>query len=313
VLFHIVSAPHVEHLTAALPAVKRVLLNGDVAVAVFFALSGFVIAHALGDRHVDGRYASFFMARRMVRIGPPYWASLVLVLATVSYFPRLHPTPTQVAVHVLHLQDILGFPPLSPVYWTLCLEVQFYVLACAILLFADRLGSRRTVIGVVAALNAATVAGWLRVPSAPGWFVGLFYTFLAGALAWWALDGTIGRSEFYAYALLIAVTGAATGKRFAPVAAATAVALLELGRRGELGRRLRWAPVQALAAVSYSLYLTHNPAMAVTSGVLYRYVPRTAAWETLWVATLLAGAFAVAALFYVLVERPALRFSRRVR
>jgi peptidoglycan/LPS O-acetylase OafA/YrhL len=113
--------------------------------------------------------------------------------------------------------------------------------------------------------------------------------------------------------VLIAVTGAHTGKRFAPVAAATAIALLELGRRGELGSRLRWPPVQALAAISYSLYLTHTAAMAVTSGFLYRYVPRTAAWETVWVVVLLAGALAVALMCYVAVERPALRLSRRLR
>ena len=310
VLFHLSAARHVEHLEAVLPGwLDRLVRSADLAVAVFFALSGFVIARAVGDRRVDARSASRFLGRRLIRLGPPYWASIALAVATAAYFPSLHPTWPQVAAHVLYLQDLLRVPALSPIYWTLCLEVQFYVVLCVLLACADRVGSRRAVVGVAAVLAVVTTSGGLRLPDAHRWFVACFPTFLAGALAWWALDGTVRRGEFYLWAVLVLLGGG----RFTTVAVTTAVLLFEAGRHGGLGRWLAWRPLQALAAISYSLYLTHNPVMAVTATALRGCVPRTAAWETVWLGALLAGVIAVASVCYAATERPALALSRRLR
>jgi peptidoglycan/LPS O-acetylase OafA/YrhL len=255
VVFHLFAATHVEHLEAALPAwLAGALRSAHVAVAVFFALSGFVIAHALGKRRIDARYATRFLVRRLVRLGPPYWASLALAVATASYFPALHPTAPQLAAHVLYLQDVLRVPALSPIYWTLCLELQFYVVVCLVLAAADRLGGgttrRRAVIEVVAALTALTVTGWIRMPDAHRWFPGLFHAFLAGALAWWALDGTVPRRDFWIYAVVVGVAGADGGNRYTPVAVATAVALLGAGGAGGLTPWHRLRPLQAVPGVT---------------------------------------------------------------
>ena len=64
---------------------------GRMGVQLFFVISGFVIGALLTDRASDPRTLARFMARRMVRLSPPYFAAIALVLALYEIFSRLNP------------------------------------------------------------------------------------------------------------------------------------------------------------------------------------------------------------------------------
>jgi hypothetical protein len=51
---------------------------------------------------------------------------------------RQDPTRTwqQIAAHLLYLQDIFGYPEINDVFWTLCLELQFYLIYVLMLVVA---------------------------------------------------------------------------------------------------------------------------------------------------------------------------------
>jgi peptidoglycan/LPS O-acetylase OafA/YrhL len=74
-----------EHLDLVKPDVPAVVWTwvfeyGGLGVLVFFAISGYVIAHSLRNVRIDTGSAGNFMARRLVRLTPPYYAAVVLAL-----------------------------------------------------------------------------------------------------------------------------------------------------------------------------------------------------------------------------------------
>ncbi|KAB1123843.1 acyltransferase family protein [Neorhizobium galegae] len=61
--------------------VETALLNGGLGVAVFFVLSGFVIAHSLYDKPMSLPEFGRFTLRRSLRLDPAYWASIAVTIA----------------------------------------------------------------------------------------------------------------------------------------------------------------------------------------------------------------------------------------
>ncbi len=55
--------------------------NGRMGVPVFFVISGFVIAYVLRRDRIDFGYLRTFAVQRFLRLGPPYWFTMALVVA----------------------------------------------------------------------------------------------------------------------------------------------------------------------------------------------------------------------------------------
>ena len=141
VIFHAFSSQYLDGLELMLPEWSRGVIHiGYVGVTVFFVLSGFVIAHSFDRRRVDAPSIGWFMIRRSVRLDPPYWASIAITLAVAR---RALPSAAALLAHMFYLQDLLRMKPVSPIYWTLCLEIQFYLVFALLLGVAYRLGFRR--------------------------------------------------------------------------------------------------------------------------------------------------------------------------
>jgi peptidoglycan/LPS O-acetylase OafA/YrhL len=223
--------------------------------------------------------------------------------------------------HVFYLQNLLGLPALSPVYWTLCLEIQFYLTFALLLGIAYRFRSdsldRRSLLTLftAAALVAALFPlGLVREATLPaGLFLPRWYTFLVGAFACWAIDGTIPRSAFYAYVAALLTGAIHRDNGEVALALVIAVLLLEVGRAGKLRDWLNWRPLQFLGRTSYSLYLMHGAAIAITLALLRRLTPDTAAWELSWLLIVLLSSCIVAWHFWRLLERPCMTLSRSCR
>lgn len=93
---------------------------GDEAVAIFFSLSGFLMAFLYGGRRVD---APDFIVHRFARIFPVYAVSVIFV-ALLSALPGLgyiEPIegPVQITRHLLMIGS-------SGVFWSIPPEIQFY-------------------------------------------------------------------------------------------------------------------------------------------------------------------------------------------
>ncbi len=115
---------------------KFIFSRGYLGVEIFFVISGFVIPYTMWKSNYVHRDAGTFMLRRLARIEPPYWCSIALIFLSdyISTFFRFYKDKViefnwrDLLYHVLHLNDFLDKPWLRGIYWSLAIEVQFYIL-----------------------------------------------------------------------------------------------------------------------------------------------------------------------------------------
>jgi peptidoglycan/LPS O-acetylase OafA/YrhL len=105
-------------------------------VQVFFIISGLVIPYAMYNAHYRLKDFRIFLWKRIVRIEPPYLISFLLVIAlnfisTLSPYYHgkpFHPDAFQLLCHLGYLNSFYNFEWINPVYWTLAIEFQYYIL-----------------------------------------------------------------------------------------------------------------------------------------------------------------------------------------
>lgn len=141
---------------------------GQMGVLLFFVLSGFLLftPYARAIVYDKPRLPSLleFYRRRAMRILPAYWTSVILIAFLVNdggwlWLKRLW--------HVIsHLTFLYTFSPdtlhsLNGVFWSLGIEVQFYILmpflAWAMLHLGRRIGAGRAVAGVIGLILALSL------------------------------------------------------------------------------------------------------------------------------------------------------------
>ena len=143
----------------------RLLHRFDLAVAVFFALSGFLLwrghaAEARGLRHRPP--TGHYLRSRLVRIMPGYLVAVIVILTLLP--DANHASPT---VWLANLTLTQVYVPLTLTagltqMWSLSVEVSFY-LALPILAFLARRLPVRARLPVIAAVALASL-GWGLLP-----------------------------------------------------------------------------------------------------------------------------------------------------
>lgn len=108
---------------------------GYLGVDLFFLISGFVIAMTMNNRT-----ASQFAISRFVRLYPAYWFCLLLSAVVIALFGGsvFSVTPQQVLVNLTMLQEVFGVKHVEGVYWSLLVELKFYVLMLLLLAFGQK-------------------------------------------------------------------------------------------------------------------------------------------------------------------------------
>jgi peptidoglycan/LPS O-acetylase OafA/YrhL len=306
----------------------QVLTHGNCGVEIFFVISGFVMAHSLRQARIGPRFFGLFLLRRSLRLDPPYWATIALAvaLAVVAGWlrgrPPVLPGWSQVLLHLVYLQDLAGAGDIVEVFWTLCMEVQFYLAFALLLGLSQRLAGRGrpqgVVLGVFVPLTLLSLAvqfGFVPWPYRAT-MVKFWYLFQLGALACWAVQGMVRARWLLGYvaALLLLLAGSFTVESL--IGALTGTSLYVAGRLGRLHDGLGYRPLQHLGRLSYSLYLVH-PLVGVPFCYFVRErlvgaTPGLAAGAALF-ALAVGVSVAFAEVFHRLVERPALGWSQRVR
>jgi peptidoglycan/LPS O-acetylase OafA/YrhL len=280
--------------------------HGWLGVEVFFVISGFVIPFVLHRANYRLAHYGPFVLRRIVRLDPPYFASILLavVLAYMSAaVPGFRGPPPafsagQLLSHVAYANGLLGFRSVIPVYWSLSLEFQYYLLiglAAPLLLSGKqsvRIGALVT-LGIAALMlpNTLIVFHW-------------FFLFELGLMTFYFRARMVSLSGYLAG---VALAGIGTHLTLGLATALVAVAATLLIGFVELKSR----PLLFLGDISYSLYLVHVPIGGRVINGGYRLGLGQAGWVSL---TLVAFAIAVLAAygFHRLVERPAREWAARI-
>ncbi len=117
------------HFTMRRPEANYGFKLGVTAVDLFFLMSGFVIFFSL-DRIKSWQD---FVKKRFVRLYPTYWACMLITGAVLYYyFDSKSPSPlpflTRFAANMTMFQAWFGQKDLDGPYWTLIVEMQFYII-----------------------------------------------------------------------------------------------------------------------------------------------------------------------------------------
>lgn len=245
---------------------------GAFGVSLFFMISGFVILMTAqaGD-------ARRFAISRFSRLYPAYWVALAIAVLIGALFrvPGTPVGPKVVVANVTMVQRWFFVPNVNDAFWTLAIEMQFYVLLFA-LLIATRARLTDSAMRWVAAawlVLALAVAVWAYpqahgvnpqfVPNAAKIAINLTMAeygplFCVGMLAY--LSRIHGRFEKL---LPVAVVGAVAAAGLlenwvhAAWVGCLCLAFLFVAMRNGT-RMLQFFPIQWLGKISYSLYITHS-------------------------------------------------------
>lgn len=112
------------------PDLSIVSSYGYLGVQLFFIVSGFVIFMSTENRPVPN-----FIAARVARIFPAYWLAVLATAGLQALAPELgkEPTVPQVLVNLTMFQVPADVNHVDAVYWTLWVELVFYVLIAVLM------------------------------------------------------------------------------------------------------------------------------------------------------------------------------------
>jgi len=328
--------------------VGRLLGSLEVALYVFFVLSGYLISGPFVRAYLAGRpmpSARRYVRHRVLRIVPAFWVVFTAYLL-------LHGT---YGASLGELAAVYGFAQnydgstaayLVGQAWTLDVEVLFYALVPAVAALGVWAAGRRrpehprasSVIGLAAGIWVASLLVRELVPETLGWqraFPSMLFAFMPGvALA--AVDARLGASAWTPRAprrlagglllagiVIYAVYAVRAERNFPPLPGLEPAALASLCSACLVAAPLvlQWAGCPAprivdnriarwLGERSYGIYLIHQ-SLLLTIGPWLDAVdaPTVRLFLTLVIGLPICAA--AAAVLHAAVERPAMRLARR--
>jgi peptidoglycan/LPS O-acetylase OafA/YrhL len=292
---------------------------GNTGVTLFFVLSAFLLARPFLEELRAGRASDLrrYFRARVLRIVPLYWIAVLLAWGVIG-----HPSTPKA---LLFLRINFAAFPFSVPWWTLTLEVQFYLLLpLAMWSLRTRLG--RWALALILIAWMIVQIQWVHRPDWQSWtnewqnsFVDRGFAFVAGCLAAaFHLSSAFERfSRSRVKVLACAI-----------LATLALVALLRFaGERGELVARTQmplyhdveaalwallcvcavalkshWWVLDHFGRISYSLYLSHVP-------VTYYVMRRLTASTAVSIAASLMATWLLSLVTYRFIEQPFLRLK----
>jgi peptidoglycan/LPS O-acetylase OafA/YrhL len=251
------------------PHLGHVAMYFSLGPELFFVISGFVILMTAWGRDVPHVVAS-----RVARLYPGYWLAVIATSVLLLWiWPQgKNITPGESLVNLTMLQSLFGVRNVDGVYWTLFVELRFYVLMIAFVAWGI---TRRRILWFCAlwplAAQAALALGWQPVSLV---LIDKYAPYFAGGMLLYLLHRQgHARAPWLLLGLNVALALAnnvpwqmhalRANTIFAPnpwilaavtVACFAAVAAVALTRL----QHVRWSGLVPLGALTYPLYLIHE-------------------------------------------------------
>lgn len=177
---------------------------GWLGVEVFFVISGFAICISCW-----GRTLGDFFRSRVTRLYPAFWAAVLITSLAASLTPAAGRASTfrETLVNLTMLHEPAGVRAVDGVYWTLWVEMRFYLLIAAVIWFG--LTFRRvtafafawTILSVFATTAGSDLLYAIAMPKFAPYFlvgIGLYLIHRFGhQLTTWLLIGANGVLGFH--------------------------------------------------------------------------------------------------------------------
>jgi peptidoglycan/LPS O-acetylase OafA/YrhL len=345
VVFHLASGLAIKSpLAYALPEngiAGTLAWHGFRGVELFFVISGFILALPFASHFLEGRprvdLGQYFL-RRVTRLEPPYLLAMMLLFAlhtlvrgrsAAQLFPHL-------CASLVYLHNLAygTESPINNISWSLEIEIQFYLLVPLLsTLFAVRNKiARRAIIASICVLS--TVLGWLFISPGDRAYLSILrfdHFFLIGFLLadvylidWkrqparsWGWDAI----SIVCWPLLFFFWGAGAGERdpvlVTMLAPWAVLALYCAAFRGRLTNPVIGnAGITTVGGMCYSIYLLHNPSLALLLDLTRSIAPFSWYGANLTLQLAITGPLLLipCGAYFLLIEKPCMRkdWPRRV-
>ena len=135
----------------------RDLFNlGSFAVSLFFLISGFVIALSL-NKNDKIKTVKKFIIKRFFRLYPTYWLSILAIVTAVYLLDLKNQYSIRdILFNFTMFQDLFHIQNIDGVYWTLAIELKFYILS-AIFYFLGYLKNIKYIFAIFLLLSMITL------------------------------------------------------------------------------------------------------------------------------------------------------------
>lgn len=296
---------------------QPISIFGSAGIYVFFIISGFIIPYSMHQNNYSPRHFKNLMLRRIVRIEPTYIICIAMIIGLYyfTYFFSMHTFAGIVPLdwgnvlgHIGYINAFTHRPWLSPVFWTLAIEFEYYILIG--LVFSLVTSSNKKVLLTSNILLLATfyLTPYLNGDSFNIYNAYIFYFisfFLMGIALFLKRVDKITNAEFI---VLIILDSAVCAQNFGfSVLMVCIFSLLSIVFIKRVPSKiLLW-----LGTISYSLYLTHG----IVVGRFMDLTGRLTKGNYLGLRLLLCLVASVlfAYVYYLLFEKPFIKLSKRIK
>ena len=187
--------------------VSPLITIGWVGVNLFFVLSGFLLTtHLLEQYHSGNRkqVLARYAKSRFLRVFPAYWVQIAVILALAWFVNHAHPDWMKfLPVHLLMMHNLRVDTSwaINPVYWTLPIELNFYIALPFLIAFVVAKGMEPQVL-----LRRMAIVAVASIAMAIVYRIGVFIWFKdsVGEIIW-AILQLPGSLEEFALGMLAAV------------------------------------------------------------------------------------------------------------
>ncbi|MEG9434363.1 acyltransferase family protein [Terriglobus sp. ADX1] len=303
------------------------LVYGRYAVTAFLTVSGFsLMIPVLRYGTLRNGTLGFYLGRAR-RILPPYYVALLFAAAVVfvnAHFLHIGKPPSlrSIVTHGMLMQNFFGEAlTINPPMWSIAVESQIYVLFPMFVFLWKKFGM--AVVGVLSAALALLVVFLFGHSKFPASYMAVSFpasyllVFCCGMFASTeaARPEAVRRLPMYRALLILCVVILAVwihlkGFRtpwgidlIAGFGTACALILASL-KDGFLRRITSWKPFATVGAISYSMYLIHDPLQHLLAGSLSRAHLSPDAMFLLQALPMTAIILVISFWFYRLFERP---------
>jgi peptidoglycan/LPS O-acetylase OafA/YrhL len=276
---------------------------GYLGVEIFFVISGFIIPLALFKSRYRIAHFHLFLAKRVMRIDPPYLTTAVLSILLFSISASFKGTSYPVSIpalvaHIGYLNSILKLSWAVPIFWTLAIEFQYY-LFIAVCFPVFTVSDKKIPI----AFCLVFILSGLVTSYSP---LMLYYSplFACGFFCYLKKQGQIDNGLTI---LLLSLSFLSVHHKLGIESAlACALACLLI-----LFTWLTHSTLSFLGKISYSLYLLHIPVGTRMINMLFR-IPFFLSHEYLAFWLSVAVTILISYGFYHIIERPSITLSQKI-
>lgn len=292
------------------PTLNRFAQFGWLGVEIFFLVSGFVICMSIWGRTVGD-----FAVSRVSRLFPAYWVAVPLTALVVKMWPEIHSIRgwDAVIINMTMLQAGNNTMNVDDVYWTLFVELKFYLLMAVVILCGVTYRNMIVFCGVWTV--AAALAPSLGSPALAAFAMPVYAPFFIAGIAFYLMRRYGQNPVLWAIVLMqlllsqryvhyrmesnlgkyVAAALPTWPARLIIIAGFALIAAIALGAFD----KVQWKWLSTAGAITYPLYLIH---MYIGMTLIHHFRNRAPAAVLLISVTVLM--MVTAWLIHRFVERP---------